>query len=739
MVSSILVRRLLLVSVLTAFGPTMVAADLATIERGIAKEPVYSGKPAYALLVFGREAATRVWIVQDGAVLYVDRNGNGDLTEAGECVEAKKGLPFAHDAFEFDVGTLRDGPLRHERVVVTVMPLAGGRGEAVKELLARAPDAIGLGVTMNVQSDRLGSPLIPSRFVQMTSGVDPNGVLQMADGPAAAPVLHFNGPFRVQGAPWDWKNEFTPGRPREIIAVLATPGVGPGATVVSGYEGLLPPEAHPQLTCVFASKGNGATPRLTYDLKERCCTSQLYGNITAPADLSVSVAEVTWTMKGWEAEEIASTSSSLRVTSPPALVDEPVSKRLKSTLVHAPRTGVIWQVRFSPDGRKIMGSSIITNAVEVWDVASSRSLVQIEIGKGYQATLLESAPSPDWQTLFSYTRRRKGTPIEQDGKAMMRWEMEGAIHEWDLVTGERLHSTVLEPARSILQMSISPDGSSLLLGCERSGVTEQYARNVELSLFDTRSRMVRTVEGPYGVIGEYSPDGTHLLATAKKSEWHSTALHSISVTDGQVITKAELPGDFTTVAEAHFSPDGRQLAAALIDYPKPSEMKGLRIILFDATNGKVQASREIETGPASLYQLTYSQNGKSLMVAWKTGPSFDEGRFAVLNTADGLVGWSRKFHGKEFVRGAAFRPDNQLLALGTQVVPENKFDLDPRDLPQARIQLVDTITGEVFENLIAPRGVLMPIAFSPDGETLATGSTGAVHLWDVSESRSAVP
>ena len=30
------------------------------------------------------EAQTRVWIVQDGDTLYVDRNGNGDLTEPGE-------------------------------------------------------------------------------------------------------------------------------------------------------------------------------------------------------------------------------------------------------------------------------------------------------------------------------------------------------------------------------------------------------------------------------------------------------------------------------------------------------------------------------------------------------------------------------------------------------------------------------------------------------------------------------
>src|SRR5215831_16607005 len=63
-----------------------VAVDLTKIDRTIAKEPVYQNKPKYCLLVFGPDAKTRVWLVVDGNVLYVDRNGNGDLTEKGKRV-----------------------------------------------------------------------------------------------------------------------------------------------------------------------------------------------------------------------------------------------------------------------------------------------------------------------------------------------------------------------------------------------------------------------------------------------------------------------------------------------------------------------------------------------------------------------------------------------------------------------------------------------------------------------------
>jgi hypothetical protein len=49
------------------------AVDLTKVDRTIVKEPSYKSKPKYCLLVFGPEAKTRVWLVQDGDTLYVDR------------------------------------------------------------------------------------------------------------------------------------------------------------------------------------------------------------------------------------------------------------------------------------------------------------------------------------------------------------------------------------------------------------------------------------------------------------------------------------------------------------------------------------------------------------------------------------------------------------------------------------------------------------------------------------------
>jgi hypothetical protein len=60
------------------------AVDLTKIDRAIAKEPAYQDKPKYCLVVFGQKAKFPVWLVRDGDSLYVDRNGNGDLTDKEE-------------------------------------------------------------------------------------------------------------------------------------------------------------------------------------------------------------------------------------------------------------------------------------------------------------------------------------------------------------------------------------------------------------------------------------------------------------------------------------------------------------------------------------------------------------------------------------------------------------------------------------------------------------------------------
>jgi hypothetical protein len=79
---------LLVVLANTLLAAPLWAVDYDEVDRSITKEPVYrTGKPEYALLLFGPEARRRVWVVVDGETIYVDRNSDGDLTAPDERFE----------------------------------------------------------------------------------------------------------------------------------------------------------------------------------------------------------------------------------------------------------------------------------------------------------------------------------------------------------------------------------------------------------------------------------------------------------------------------------------------------------------------------------------------------------------------------------------------------------------------------------------------------------------------------
>ncbi len=78
--------------------------------------------------MFGPEAKFRAWLVQDGDFLYVDRNGNGDLTEEGERVAKKQGDAGNR---QWEVGDLTDGGLKHTiRFVMEMTVNEGSVGNA---------------------------------------------------------------------------------------------------------------------------------------------------------------------------------------------------------------------------------------------------------------------------------------------------------------------------------------------------------------------------------------------------------------------------------------------------------------------------------------------------------------------------------------------------------------------------------------------------------------------------------
>ncbi len=172
------------------------AADLNKVDRTIAREPVYQSKPRYCLLVFGPEAKTRVWLVVDGDVLYVDRNGNGDLTEGDErCMPQQ----------------LRLDKRWHDYVIGDIIDLDGRT--KYTDLRLRAMKGGEARVSVRAYRDH-----------EQHTGYD-DGSLRFADRPQIAPIVHFAGPLSIRARPFKLVRGKTEA---EIWAEMGTPGRGEG-------------------------------------------------------------------------------------------------------------------------------------------------------------------------------------------------------------------------------------------------------------------------------------------------------------------------------------------------------------------------------------------------------------------------------------------------------------------------------------------------------------------------------
>jgi len=245
-------RCLLPLLVLAIWALAARAADLTKIDRSIAKEPKYQAQPKYCLLVFGPEAKTRIWLVLDGDRLFVDTNGNGDLTGEGKCVR---------------VTTPNQNPASFEDVAIL------GSGGQTKNKLQLAVFTW-FDVKQGKQVSRL-EPCLSLAWRGRWYGAwgDEQSPLVFASRPQDAPVLHIDGPLQMGFEVRQEHALVKKGKDTyELNVGVGTKGVGKGSFVHLKYwEDAVPKNVHPTAELEFPNKDPGSAPvRVRFDLKQRC-------------------------------------------------------------------------------------------------------------------------------------------------------------------------------------------------------------------------------------------------------------------------------------------------------------------------------------------------------------------------------------------------------------------------------------------------------------------------------------
>ena len=231
-------------------SPAAEPLDLSRSDRKITKEPEYTAKqPLYGLVVIGPDAKKRYWMVLDKSsadnekydVVYVDFNGNGDLTEPTEKVTAKS--DGSRVRFQFpDVIDLKTG-IKHTGFNLSI----ADRDPATQmaSLLWKGEHKFGGGYPENPD----------------------NGYFRFGSSPEIAPILWMNGdgPFRFQR--W-YSGELRIGEADDFKVFLGVLGVGQSSFCAFQHHVL--PEDEPVVATLIYNDKDGKERRVKSVLEDRC-------------------------------------------------------------------------------------------------------------------------------------------------------------------------------------------------------------------------------------------------------------------------------------------------------------------------------------------------------------------------------------------------------------------------------------------------------------------------------------
>jgi len=357
-----------------------------------------------------------------------------------------------------------------------------------------------------------------------------------------------------------------------------------------------------------------------------------------------------------------------------------------SVVVGTPKSGRIAGVAFSPDGKYVITASWDSTA-RISETASGKS---VNVRSGHKGHLNAASFSRDGQYVLT---------AGADGMARV-WK------DW-LTAAPNVVKTLSEPLE-IVSASFSPNGDYILTG-GGEGKVRVWDWKADSPRIEGELTVSRAVADPQPELPVPSSESGSSLVDPTQAPTDATPTPTPTPSP-----QVAGPSAKTLVFKAEFSPDGKSILIAaknrrglIWSWTEP----GSNVIRL---SGHVFALYDVAFSPDGEYAITSSDDATALI--WELKKSAVPTPLVTLNLVPNRI------------RGVAFSHDGKFVATASydkvaRIWEWRKWEPKIRDAqkPEERSQPI-ALRGHA--------GLLMCVAFSPDGKFLVTGSDdGTARIW----------